>query len=98
MTSQANKTPCTYIATEQGNGLPGEGDLVLLPDDHGWHRLLRVVSTGGIQTRQWEANSMLVQCVDADQSWDDLREVEQDRLYASLHHVGSVDADDERAD
>ncbi len=91
MTTQAHAT-YTMIATEQGNGLPSVGDLVLRHDDSGWHRIYRVIETpGDVRTgAPGQGNECTLICVDGP-DYDDMTEEEQDEAYASLHHVRLAD-------
>ena len=46
----------THIMREAGNGFPRDGEDVLIEDQSGWHKIVRVARTSSIVTRQWEPN------------------------------------------
>jgi len=77
----------TYYLTERGNGFPTVGDEVILADESGWHILLVITRRSRIETQQWQANRLRVECEASERKWDDLRDDEQDELWESLHHV-----------
>jgi len=82
----------THLFRESGNGFPRDGSLVIEADDHGWHKLLRVVAAGGdIETHgMGQANTCALICEPADQDWGDLDDAEADRLYDELPHVAPI--------
>lgn len=80
-----NTIKCVF--REGGNGYPAVGGEVLCLSDGGEPRLLKVVETGAIRSRQWAANWCECECEDADRSWDDLSEAEQNELYRDGHRV-----------
>lgn len=85
-------TNWTHEFKEAGNGYPQIGEEVI-GDCGGEPCLLKVVEVGTIQTRQWAANSIALVCEDADRSWDDLSEAEQDEMYRDAHHVDTIGHD-----
>ena len=76
-----------YVVTERGNGLPDIGDEVIRADPSGWHQLLMITARGRIQTAQWQANRMCVECEVSDRNWNNLTEAEQAEAWANLHHI-----------
>jgi len=63
----------TLRLTEAGNGFPATGELIGFWDD-GEPRLFRCGEAGGIQTRQWHANTSVVEAeeIDADDVADEI--------------------------
>jgi hypothetical protein len=86
-TYRDNDTEWTHEFHEQGNGFPSDGEDVIIADDLGWHKIVRVAKTSAIHTRQWQANYLYTTIEDSDTDYESMSESEQAEAWENLHHV-----------
>ena len=90
----------THIVTETGNGLPAEGDEVLIYDDHGWHRISVVATSSPIHTgpNPGDGDYIYVTLTEADRDYDDLSDDDADDAFDALPHAAPLEEIDHASD
>ena len=89
----------THIVTETGNGLPAEGDEVLIPDYGGWHSIATIDESSPIHTGPpGEGNYIWVTLAPADRDYDDLSDDDADDALEDLPRAIPLEEIDHASD